>query len=47
MLNDTSLFDNHVGNLSLSIPWKSIYVDPVEIDVEDIFIIAAPRIGIL
>ena len=35
-----------LGRLSLNIPWKSIYVDPVEIEIEDILVIAGPQIGV-
>lgn len=33
----------HLGQLTLSIPWSNLRGKPVKIDIEDVFLLAAPR----
>uniref|UniRef100_A0A7M5X1J9 Chorein N-terminal domain-containing protein n=2 Tax=Clytia hemisphaerica TaxID=252671 RepID=A0A7M5X1J9_9CNID len=34
----------YIGQLSVSIPWTSIYVNPVEIEIDEVFILTGPSV---
>jgi len=51
-LKDTALDDlnlpikvvrGHLGKLHLSIPWKNLYNEPTEVEIENLFVLAKPK----
>ncbi|KAI9375312.1 hypothetical protein BJX61DRAFT_494673 [Aspergillus egyptiacus] len=38
-----NVVEGHVGELTLSIPWSNLRGKPVKVDIEDIFLLAAPK----
>ena len=43
----TFLFLLITGRLTVSIPWKSIYINPVEIEIDEIYILTGPQAGMI
>ncbi|KAI1995793.1 Vacuolar protein sorting-associated protein 13 [Ophidiomyces ophidiicola] len=37
------VIEGHLGQLTLSIPWSNLRGKPVKIDIEDVFLLAAPK----
>lgn len=38
-----NVVEGHVGTLTLAIPWSNLRGKPVRVDIEDVFILAAPK----
>ncbi|GKZ27080.1 hypothetical protein AbraCBS73388_003718, partial [Aspergillus brasiliensis] len=38
-----NVVEGHVGELTLSIPWSNLRGKPVKVDIEDVFLLAAPK----
>lgn len=38
-----NVVEGHLGELTLSIPWSNLRGKPVKIDIEDVFLLAAPK----
>jgi vacuolar protein sorting-associated protein 13A/C len=38
-----NVVEGHLGQLTLSIPWSNLRGKPVKVDIEDVFLLAAPR----
>ncbi|CAG7920566.1 unnamed protein product [Penicillium olsonii] len=38
-----NVVEGHLGELTLSIPWSNLRGKPVKVDIEDVFLLAAPR----
>ena len=38
-----NVVEGHVGQLTLSIPWSNLRGKPVKVDIEDVFLLAAPK----
>ncbi|KAL6231310.1 hypothetical protein BDW75DRAFT_48238 [Aspergillus navahoensis] len=38
-----NVVEGHVGELTLSIPWSNLRGKPVKVDIEDVFMLAAPK----
>jgi vacuolar protein sorting-associated protein 13A/C len=38
-----NVVEGHVGQLTLSIPWSNLRGKPVKVNIEDVFLLAAPR----
>ncbi|QKX55761.1 uncharacterized protein TRUGW13939_02859 [Talaromyces rugulosus] len=38
-----NVVEGHLGQLTLSIPWSNLRGKPVRVDIEDVFLLAAPR----
>ena len=41
------LFFVNIGRLTVNIPWKSIYINPVEIEIDEIYILTGPQDGMI
>lgn len=38
-----NVVEGHVGDLTLSIPWSNLRGKPVKVDIQDVFLLAAPK----
>src|SRR3954452_17398765 len=38
-----NVVEGHLGELTLSIPWSNLRGKPVKVDIEDVYLLAAPR----
>src|ERR1700754_1126608 len=38
-----NVVEGHLGELTLSIPWSNLRGKPVKVDIEDVFLLAAPQ----
>lgn len=38
-----NVVEGHLGSLTLSIPWSNLRGKPVKVDIEDVFLLAAPK----
>src|SRR5467141_1850639 len=38
-----NVVEGHLGQLTLSIPWSNLQGKPVKVDIEDVFLLAAPK----
>lgn len=38
-----NVVEGHLGQLTLSIPWSNLRGQPVKVDIEDVFLLAAPK----
>src|ERR1700761_727878 len=38
-----NVVEGHLGELTLSIPWSNLRGKPVKVDIEDVFLLAAPK----
>lgn len=37
----------HIGHIEASVPWLSIYFDPIVITISDVYVFALPNSGII
>ncbi len=44
IIPDESL-DMFLGKLQLNIPWKNLYNEPTEVNIENLYVLAKPNLG--
>ena len=37
--------DMFLGKLQLNIPWKNLYNEPTEVNIENLYVLAKPNLG--